>query len=176
MSDIDKSIVDVRRAAASTALAALFAVVMAAMAAAQETQPLPREEGFFSAAGRWFEEQAAKLGSGFKDARRGLEHFGQEAGAAAKTTADGAKDAADAVVRIPHTRPVTGHETCRIAPNGAPDCIAAADALCKRQGFTYGKSLDMTTAEVCPPKVYMSGRAAAGECRTETFVSRALCQ
>jgi hypothetical protein len=35
----------------------------------------------------------------------------------------------------------------------------------------------MTTAEVCPPKVLLSGRTGAvGECRDETFVSRALCQ
>jgi len=34
----------------------------------------------------------------------------------------------------------------------------------------------MTTAEVCPPKVYMSGRSTGPECSMETFVSRAFCQ
>jgi hypothetical protein len=34
----------------------------------------------------------------------------------------------------------------------------------------------MTTAEVCPAKVYMSGRSSGTECTTDTFVSRALCQ
>lgn len=171
-----KSIASARQVAAPAALAALFAVATAVMALAQEAPSAPREEGFFAATGRWFDEQFGKLGSGFKDARKNVESFGQEAGVAAKTTADGAKEAADAVARIPNTRPVTGHETCRVAPNGAPDCIAAANTLCKSKGFASGKSLDMTTAEVCPPKVYISGRQTVGDCRTETFVSRALCQ
>lgn len=176
MDDIEKSIAGARRRAAPAALAALFAVATVLTAAAQEAQPAPSEEGFFTATGRWFDEQFNKLGSGFKDARKGVENFGEEAGVAAKSTADGAREAADAVARIPNTRPVTGHQTCRIAPNGAPDCVAAANALCRSKGFASGKSLDMTTAEVCPPKVYMSGRQTVGECRTETFVSRALCQ
>lgn len=176
MSDKRKSIAGARRAAAPAALAALFAVATALMAAAQEASPAPREGGFFAATGRWFDEQFTKLGSGFKDARKGVESFGEEAGVAAKTTADGAREAADAVARIPNTRPVTGHQTCRIAPNGAPDCVAAANALCKGKGFASGKSLDMTTAEVCPPKVYLSGRNTGPGCTTETFVSRALCQ
>jgi len=176
MSDKRKSIAGARRVAAPAALAAWFAVATALMAAAQEAPSAPREEGFFAATGRWFDEQFTKLGSGFKDARKGVESFGQEAGIAAQTTADGAKEAADAVARIPNTRPVTGHQTCRIAPNGAPDCVAAANALCKSKGFASGKSLDMTTAEVCPPKVYLSGRNTGPGCTTETFVSRALCQ
>jgi hypothetical protein len=49
-------------------------------------------------------------------------------------------------------------------------------AVCKAKGFESGKSLDMTTAEVCPPKVLLSGRNSGAECRDETFVSRALCQ
>jgi hypothetical protein len=72
---------------------------------------------------------------------------------------------------------MSGHAKCNNAPNGAPDCLAAANALCKAKGFDSGKSLDMTTAEVCPAKVLMSGRSGApGECKDETFVSRALCQ
>lgn len=176
MGNIRKSIAGTRQVAAPVALAALFAVATAVMAVAQEASPAPRDEGFFAATGRWFDEQFTKLGSGFKDARKGVESFGQEAGIAAKTTADGAKEAADAVARIPNTRTVTGHETCRVAPNGAPDCVAAANALCKSKGLASGKSLDMTTAEVCPPKVYLSGRNTGPGCTTETFVSRALCQ
>jgi hypothetical protein len=54
--------------------------------------------------------------------------------------------------------------------------VAAAEAVCKTKGFGSGKSVDMTTAEVCPPKVWMSGRTSGEGCHTETFVSRALCQ
>ena len=80
-------------------------------------------------------------------------NLGREAGIAAKTTADDAKDAADAAgtaSNCPATNVVAGHEVCRIAPNGAPDCVAAADAICKGKGFKSGKSVDMTTAENCP--------------------------
>ena len=49
-------------------------------------------------------------------------------------------------------------------------------SICKAKGFRTGKSLDMTTAEICQPKVYLAGRNSGPGCRTETFVSRALCQ
>ena len=154
-------------------------VLMAALAAAQEGASAPRaaeEPGFFTSIGRWFERQGDNISSTFKDAGKKVENFGHEAGLAAKSTAAGAKDAADAVARIPSARVVTGHEKCRNAPNGAPDCVAAAAAMCKTKGFESGKSMDMTTALVCPPKVLLSGRNSGPECHDETFVSRALCQ
>jgi hypothetical protein len=169
---------------APSALACLCAaalVLISALAVAQEQAPPPaaqpqEDAGVFGSVGRWFGEQAANINSTFKDARKQVENFGHEAGLAAKTTATGAKDAADAVARIPAARVVTGHEKCFMAPNGAPDCIAAANAVCKAKGFESGKSVDMTTAETCPPKVYLSGRSTGPGCSTETFVSRALCQ
>jgi hypothetical protein len=54
--------------------------------------------------------------------------------------------------------------------------VVAANAICKTKGFESGKSVDMTTAEVCPAQVYMAGRSTGPDCHTETFVSRALCQ
>jgi hypothetical protein len=134
------------------------------------------EPGFFAAIGHWFDRQAANINSSFKKAGKGIENFGHEAGVAARTTVDNAKGAADAVTSLPKTRVASGHAQCQIAPNGAPDCLAAADSVCKAAGFQSGKSLDMTTAEVCPPKVYLAGRNSGPECHTETFVSRALCQ
>ncbi len=170
-----------KQAAAKSAGACLFAaavVLMSALAAAQERAPAPKPEepGFLATIGRWFDRQADNVSSTFGDARKKVENFGREAGVAAKTTAEGAKDAADAVARIPAARVVSGHEKCRNAPNGAPDCVAAAAAMCKTKGFESGKSMDMTTAQVCPPKVLLSGRNSGPECRDETFVSRALCQ
>jgi hypothetical protein len=154
-------------------------VLMSALAGAQETaRPAAAkpQEGFLAATTRWLSEQVETINSGFKDARSKVENFGREAGLAAKTTADGAKDAADAVVRIPKARVVTGHEKCRLASNGAPDCVAAATDVCKARGFSSGKSVDMTTAEICPPKAYMQGRSNGENCVTETFVSSAFCQ
>lgn len=153
-------------------LVAVVLLTLPAAAFSQDPRAKPPEPGLFESIGRWFDN----LGSSVKDAGKGVENFGHEAGVAAKSTVDGAKDAADAVARIPTARMISGHEKCRVAPNGAPDCVAAATAMCKARGFEAGKSADMTTAEVCPAQVYLSGRSSGSECRTETFVSRALCQ
>jgi hypothetical protein len=154
----------------------LTAAIAAAQDAAKTAPPAAAEQpGFFGSIFQWFDKQAANLNSGIKGAGSSVQNFGREAGIAAKTTVDNAKDAADAVVRIPAARMISGHEKCMVAPNGAPDCVAAATTLCKAKGFDSGKSMDMTTAEVCPAKVMLSGRGGA-ECHDETFVSRALCQ
>ena len=160
--------------AARPAVTCLFAgaiMLMSALAAAQDgsAPKSPESPGFFGSIANWF-------GSTFNAAGKGVATFGHEAGVAAKTTVDTAKDAAGAVARIPGVRVMTGHEKCQNAPNGAPDCQAAATSLCKAKGFDSGKSMDMTTAEVCPPKVLLSGRTSGPECKDETFVSRALCQ
>lgn len=165
---------------AAFAVLAAFCVVAFALAAAgavaQERQPAKAEPGVLESISRWLDEQGSKIGSTFKDAGKKVESFGHEAGVAAKTTVEGAKDAAGAVARIPTARVVDGHEKCQAAPNGAPDCVAAATAMCKAKGFESGKSADMTTADVCSAQVYLSGRSSGPGCRTETFVSRALCQ
>jgi hypothetical protein len=169
--------------AALCAAAILFG---SALAAAQQPapvnpapQPVPavvEDHGFFATVGRWFDEQAANLKSGLHTAGSKVKDFSHDAGVAAKSTVDTAKDAAGAVARIPNARMATGHEVCTVAANGAPDCVAAANALCKVKGFDSGKSMDMTTAEVCPTQVYLSGRTSGPGCHKETFVSRAICQ
>ena len=45
------------------------------------------EPGLFESIAQWFDRQAAKIGSGFKDAGSQVENFGREAGIAAKTDA-----------------------------------------------------------------------------------------
>ena len=153
----------------------LSAGLAAAQDAAKPAQPQP--QGFFATIGRWWNQTTDNFNSGVTGMRKGVENFGNEAGVAARSNVDNTKSAADAVVRLPNTRVVRGHEKCKAAPNGAPDCVAATVALCKSKGFEGGgSSLDMTTAEVCPPQVYLSGRSAGEGCHTETFVSRALCQ
>src|SRR5262249_48597966 len=111
-----------------------------------------------------------------KNAGKDVVKFGDKAVDAGRDTVSGAQDAASSVARIPGTRVISGHEKCALAPNGAPDCNAAADAMCKAKGLASGKSLDMTTAEVCPAEVYLAGRRTGPGCTTDTFVSRALCQ
>ena len=154
-------------------------LLAAALALAQESAPggaRGEDRGVFGNISRWVDQQASKINSGFRDASWQVQNFGREAGNAARTTVEGAKDAADAVTRLPAARVFTGREKCQTAPNGAPDCVAAANVMCKAKGFASGKSIDMTTSEVCPAQVYISGRNSGAGCHTETFVSRVLCQ
>jgi hypothetical protein len=89
-----------------------------------------------------------------------------------------AKDAGDSLTRLAKpSSMVTGRIGCPVAANGAPDCKAGADRLCQAKGFKEGKSLDTDAAEKCSAKVYMPGyKREPGDCRTENYVTRALCQ
>jgi hypothetical protein len=72
---------------------------------------------------------------------------------------------------------VSGRAACLVAANGAPDCKAGADKLCQSKGYKEGKSLDTDAAEKCSAKVFLPGRKREpGDCRTENYVTRALCQ
>jgi hypothetical protein len=86
-------------------------------------------------------------------------------------------DAADALSRLTKSSGVKGRAICPIAANGAPDCKAAADKLCQSKGFKEGKSLDVDTTRNCSARALLSGRKPEeSECRTETYVTRAVCQ
>ena len=88
------------------------------------------------------------------------------------------KDAGDSLTRLAKpSSMVTGRMACPVAGNGAPDCKAGADKLCQAKGFREGKSLDTDAAEKCSAKVYLPGyKRGPGDCRTENYVTRALCQ
>jgi hypothetical protein len=89
-----------------------------------------------------------------------------------------AKDAGESLSSM--ARPslmVTGRAACLVAANGAPDCKAGADKLCQSKGYKEGKSLDTDAAEKCSPKVYLPGRKREpGDCKTENYVTKAVCQ
>jgi hypothetical protein len=86
-------------------------------------------------------------------------------------------DAADALSRWTKSPGVKGRAACPVAANGAPDCKLAADKLCQSKGFKQGKSLDVDTTRNCSAKALLSGRKPEeSECRTETYVTRAVCQ
>jgi|SRR6266702_3264135 len=72
---------------------------------------------------------------------------------------------------------VSGRMACPASQNGAPDCKQAADQLCQSKGYKEGKSLNADSAEKCSAKVLIPGRARKpDDCRTDTFVTSALCQ
>ena len=86
-------------------------------------------------------------------------------------------DAADALSRLAKSPGVKGRVICPAAPNGAPDCKLAADRLCQDNGFRGGNSLDVDTTRSCSARSLLSGRKPdESECRTETWVTRAVCQ
>lgn len=137
-------------------------------AAAPNYQP-----GFIDAFGRWIGTGVTNLNAGLNSAWAPLGGAVDQASQAAK----GAVDAAANVARLPAARLVTGRERCPVAPNGAPDCRAAAEAMCKASGFASGNSIDFQTTEKCPPQVLASRRPRPeGACTLENFVTRALCR
>ena len=91
---------------------------------------------------------------------------------------DAGRDAGEGLSRL--AKPslmVTGRMGCPVSSNGAPDCKAGADKLCQSKGYTEGKSLDTDAAEKCSAREYLRGRKREpGDCRTENYVTRALCQ
>jgi hypothetical protein len=137
--------------------------------------PAPTEpQRAFGALGNWVQQGVANVGAGF-GAMVGA--VGGQAGQAAKGAADAARNAATSVSKLPVTGVADGRERCVLAPNGAPDCRVAAEALCRAKGYVGGTSVDFQTVETCPPPYRVSRRdAPEGVCTMEHFVTKALCQ
>jgi hypothetical protein len=160
----------------------------AATAPPSPSPPTANKPGFLHELGSWWNGSIAYFGAKLNDARGKFEDLGKTSKEAAKGAAtatqeavknavDVSKDAAGVVVRLPNTRLIEMRERCDKAPNGAPDCAAAAANGCRAKGFTGGTSLDVTTAENCPAPTLLSRQEPAkGECPVETVVTRAVCQ
>jgi hypothetical protein len=72
---------------------------------------------------------------------------------------------------------VKGRVACPVAANGAPDCKVASMKLCQSKGYKEGKSFDTDAAQSCSAKVMIPGRKPEpGDCKTEAYVTQALCQ
>lgn len=91
---------------------------------------------------------------------------------------DAAKDASDSLSRLAKPASmVSGRMICPVSTNGSPDCKLGADKLCQAKGYKEGKSLNTDSAETCSAKVLIPGRARKpGDCRTDNYVTSALCQ
>jgi hypothetical protein len=144
--------------------------------APQQAEPPPatpttREEnpGLFNEIGKLIEKSRTLL----PPLKSPGEHIG-DFNARAK---DAAKDAGDTLSRMGPSTMVSGRAACVVAANGAPDCKAGADRLCQSKGYKEGKSVDTDAAEKCSPKVFIPGRKREpGDCKTENYVIKALCQ
>ena len=120
--------------------------------------------------GRWLNEGTTKFKSDMQSAQETFDKLGSQ-------TFDAAKDATGAVIGLSNARVVSARERCAPAQNGSPDCQAAAETLCRGKGFQGGKSLDTQSELKCPAKILLErGTPSEGECPTEIFVTRAMCQ
>jgi hypothetical protein len=131
--------------------------------------PAPaREEnpGLFNEIGKMFDKLPSLKGS-----QQTIEDWNARA-------KDAAKDASETLSRFAKpSSMVAGRTVCPVSSNGAPDCKAGADKLCQAKGFKEGKSLNTDSAETCSAKVLIPGRTRKrDDCRTDNFVTSALCQ
>lgn len=130
----------------------------------------PETSGLINEIGKLFEKSKSMLPP-LKSPGEAIDDFNARA-------KDAAKDAGESLSNM--ARPssmVSGRAACLVAANGAPDCKAGADKLCQSKGYKEGKSLDTDAAEKCSPKVFIPGRKRQpGDCKTENYVIRALCQ
>lgn len=122
---------------------------------------------FMQHSNQFMQQGVATMGAG----------FGQMVGGTGNA-AEAARAVATTFTKLPMSGIRAGHERCTIAPNGAPDCGVAAQALCRAKGLAGGTSIDFITVENCPPEYRTARRddIPAGVCTTEHFVTQALCQ
>ena len=155
--------------------------------AAPPAQAAPETPGVLNSINSFFERGAKNIRTDLERAKERMDNlndtaaadrkdFNTKASEAGKNAADATKQAVDSVVKLPTARMIDGRERCALAPNGAPDCLSAAETLCRKKGFVTGKSMDFTSAEECPARAYLSGRQEPEACTTVTFISRAMCQ
>ncbi|CAN5245709.1 hypothetical protein BH10PSE10_BH10PSE10_24420 [soil metagenome] len=117
-----------------------------------------------------------ELGKLLKDSASGLGSALPSPGQALDGLNSSAKDATDSLKRmapLAGQTVATGRALCPAAANGAPDCKLGADQLCKAKGYAEGRSVDIESSQKCSAKAYFAGN---GACRTENFVTRAVCQ
>ena len=137
---------------------------------ALSSPPAPENPGLINEIGKLWEKSKSMLPT-LKSPQEAIEDLNARA-------KDATKDAGENLSRL--AKPslmVTGRMGCPVSANGAPDCKAGADKLCQSKGYQEGKSLDTDAAEKCSAKVYVPGRKREpGDCRTENYVTRALCQ
>ncbi|WP_316187831.1 MULTISPECIES: hypothetical protein [unclassified Bradyrhizobium] len=97
---------------------------------------------------------------------------------APKGGADVLKETGETLSRLAQpSSMISGRSVCPIAANGTPDCKLGADRLCQGKGYKEGKSLNTDSAETCSARVLIPGRERKpGDCRTDTYVTSALCQ
>lgn len=137
--------------------------------APEPTPSSPRKEGFIGALERWWDKSAADFKSRLDETRESWRRLNER-------NEQAAKEAANALSRLSSAKIVDGRERCEAAPNGSPDCQAAAEKICKAKGFAEGKSADIQTSRKCSARAWLSGSPPDSACTYETVVVKAACQ
>jgi hypothetical protein len=132
--------------------------------------PRPENPGLINEIGKLFEKSLSVLPP-LKTPPEAIDDLNARA-------KDAARDAGDTLSRL--ARPssmVSGRTICPPAANGTADCKMGADKLCQSKGYKEGKSLNTDWAETCSAKVFIPGRRRKpDDCRTDNYVTAALCQ
>src|SRR5262249_12096338 len=131
------------------------------------SQPAPENPGLLDDMGKFFDRILPPL----KSPGETLDDLNARA-------KDAAKGAGDALSRVPKPGSmVSGRMICPVAANGTPDCKQGAERLCQSKGYKEGNSLNTNSAEPCSQKVFTPGRQRKpDDCRTDNYVTTALCQ
>jgi hypothetical protein len=140
--------------------------------AAPAPQPV-KPPGLLDAVSRWLKESTFNLKPKSREPPVAPDETVKEADRAVRDAAD----AVGSVMRLPVSRVVNANERCEVAPNGAPDCRTTAIAVCRKNGFAGGRTVDIYSAHKCPPEFWQTRRTPSEpDCTVETFVSKAACQ
>ena len=124
--------------------------------------PSSSRPGLIDALGGLLRDSADGVSSSLKDTQQRIQDLN--------------KGTLDTLTSIPVAGLASGRSLCPRSANGAPDCYAATEKLCKDKGYNAGRSLDTETAETCNPRIYLPGyKRKDGDCKVETFVTRAAC-
>jgi hypothetical protein len=137
---------------------------------APQASPQPAEKpGLFNEMGKMFEKSLSVLPS--------LQSTGEAIDDLNTRAKDAVKGAGDALSRV--AKPgsmVSGRMICPMTAGGTPDCKTGADRLCQSKGFKEGNSLNTDSTQSCSAKVMIPGRQRqASDCRTDNYVTSALC-
>lgn len=147
--------------------------------APQQNEPAPpsppENPGLVNELGKLWDKSKSLLPT-LKSPQEAIEDLNTRARDATRDAGEGLSRLANPSLIKPSLM-VSGRMACPVSANGAPDCKAGADKLCQSKGHQTGQSLDTDAAEKCSAKVYLPGRKREpGDCRTENYVTRALCQ
>ncbi len=133
-------------------------------AAPPPTSPLSSSRpGLIDKLGDLLRDSAEGVSSGLKGTQQRIEDLN--------------KGTLDTLTSIPIAGFAAGRSLCPRAVQWRARLLRRDRKTLQGQGLHLGRSLDTESSETCNPRVYLPGyQRKAGDCRIDTFVTRAACQ